>query len=148
MAQRIAKRELMKNPGYRALMNKKNDDTGLNTIEKKTSTFRDILKDSVLPSNLVVRDVIRHLNDTSDLGADIVSQIPNRTRECFIEYLVTNQLPGLTESQDFMRSSLNEINQLLFVSLKLCIQSFYGKKLPQKWLLIDNLDDFIKYDLD
>lgn len=111
MAQRIAKRELMKNPGYRALMNKKNDDgTTLNKMEKKTSTFRDVLKDSSLPSNVVVRDVIRHLSDTSDLGADIVSQIPNRTRECFLEYLVTNQLPGLTESQEFMRSSLNEIN--------------------------------------
>jgi hypothetical protein len=139
----------MKNPGYRALMNKKNDDgTTLNKMEKKTSTFRDVLKDSSLPSNVVVRDVIRHLSDTSDLGADIVSQIPNRTRECFLEYLVTNQLPGLTESQEFMRSSLNEINQLLFVSLKLSIQSFYGRKMPQKWLIIDNLDDFMKYDVD
>jgi hypothetical protein len=79
-------------------------------MDNESSTFRDVLKDSLLPPNLVVRDVIRHLNDTSDLGADIVSQIPNRTRECFIEYLVTNQLPGLADSHEFIRSSLNEIN--------------------------------------
>lgn len=105
----------------------------------------DILKDSSLPQGLPIRDITRHLSDTEDLSLNILAQIPFKTRESFVESMVMNRLPGLSESQGFLKGALNEILPLLFVSLKLSLEDFATTK-PKMLLLLQNLDDFVIHD--
>lgn len=84
----------------------------------------DILKDGILQENKPIRDIIRHFSDTKDLSMNILAQIPLKTRESYIETLALNRLPGLTESEEFLKGALNEVLPLLFVSLKLSLDDF------------------------
>lgn len=141
IATRLAKKEMLKNPKYKNLYG------GHENKSKKVKApeIKDILKDSALSSHLVIRDVVKHLSDTRDVGMDIIAQINKPTRENYIECLAFNKLPGAFGQEDFMKVALNEILPMLCISLKCSMVQFTGQTLKQLWQ-IDNLDSFLQYD--
>ena len=85
LARKVAKSQLMRHPEYRRAMRPDEDSSKRGEEAGEKLKFGDILKGGNLPENLPISDVVKHLSDLRDVAQEVVSQLPIKSRENYIE---------------------------------------------------------------
>ena len=131
---------MLKSPQYRKILEGSEDLIDEDEETDKIKSF-SILDGSHLSKQLLgVKDFVNYLTDMSDLERNQISQIPNSTKECYIEWVAKKRL-----TPNDTKGIFNELLPLLFFSLKMSVPDSEN---VTDFVVITCLDDFISQDPD